>query len=155
MVLITSLGKKGKVKDAIKKMSHRILEISLSAFNEECIFWSILFLIVIPVGKKSIELERKRLSQPKPKPKKKKKPTSRVPVKQELYDGNEEESIREGSGPVENGVSDQEREEEAQEPEVPCGVAPLGMWPNSESPTLGIHSHHQKTKPRPYFSYLV
>ncbi|XP_036766192.2 gem-associated protein 5 isoform X2 [Manis pentadactyla] len=78
-----------------------------------------------PQGKKSIELERKRLSQPKPKPKKKKKPTSRVPVKQELYDGNEEESIREGSGPVENGVSDQEREEEAQEPEVPCGVAPL------------------------------
>ncbi|KAK2494064.1 hypothetical protein MC885_020609 [Smutsia gigantea] len=78
-----------------------------------------------PQGKKSIELEKKRLSQLKPKPKKKKKPTSRVPVKPELCDGNEEESVREGSGPVENGVSDQEGEEEAREPEVPCGVAPL------------------------------
>ncbi|XP_014685583.3 gem-associated protein 5 isoform X2 [Equus asinus] len=76
-----------------------------------------------PQGKKSIELEKKRLSQPKPKPKKKKKLTSRVPVKQELCDGNEEESTRESSGPVENGVSDQEAEEEAREPELPCEVA--------------------------------
>uniref|UniRef100_A0A8C0LD63 Gem nuclear organelle associated protein 5 n=1 Tax=Canis lupus dingo TaxID=286419 RepID=A0A8C0LD63_CANLU len=70
-----------------------------------------------PQGKKSIELEKKRLSQPKPKPKKKKKPTSRAPIKQEVCDGNEDESIRESSGPVENGVSDQEGEEEAREPE--------------------------------------
>lgn len=76
-----------------------------------------------PQGKKSIELEKKRLSQPKPKLKKKKKPTSRVPIKQELYDGNEEDSMRESAGPVENGsVSDQEGEEEAQGPELPCGV---------------------------------
>uniref|UniRef100_A0AC11C848 Gem nuclear organelle associated protein 5 n=1 Tax=Ovis aries TaxID=9940 RepID=A0AC11C848_SHEEP len=75
-----------------------------------------------PQGKKSIELEKKRLSQPKPKPKKKKKPTLRVPVKQELCDGNEEESVKESLGPVENGVSDQETEEEAREPEPPCGV---------------------------------
>uniref|UniRef100_A0A452G6L8 Gem nuclear organelle associated protein 5 n=1 Tax=Capra hircus TaxID=9925 RepID=A0A452G6L8_CAPHI len=73
-----------------------------------------------PQGKKSIELEKKRLSQPKPKPKKKKKPTLRVPVKQELCDGNEEESVKESLGPVENGVSDQETEEEAREPEPPC-----------------------------------
>uniref|UniRef100_A0A8C7EUY5 Gem nuclear organelle associated protein 5 n=1 Tax=Neovison vison TaxID=452646 RepID=A0A8C7EUY5_NEOVI len=84
---------------------------------------SVLVLTVIPLGKKSIELEKKRLSQPKPKPKKKKKPTSRAPVKQEVYDGNEDESIRESSGPVENGVSDQEGEEEAREPEFPSGVA--------------------------------
>ncbi|CAD7675427.1 unnamed protein product [Nyctereutes procyonoides] len=76
-----------------------------------------------PQGKKSIELEKKRLSQPKPKPKKKKKPTSRAPIKQEVCDGNEDESIRESSGPVENGVSDQEGEEEAREPEFPGGVA--------------------------------
>ncbi|XP_036900726.1 gem-associated protein 5 [Sturnira hondurensis] len=76
-----------------------------------------------PQGKKSIELEKKRLSQPKPKPKKKKRPTSRVSVKQDLYDGNEEEGLRESAGPVENGsVSDQEGEEEAPEPESPCGV---------------------------------
>ncbi|XP_032481446.1 gem-associated protein 5 isoform X2 [Phocoena sinus] len=75
-----------------------------------------------PQGKKNIELEKKRLSQPKPKPKKKKKPILRVPVKQELCDGNEEESVKESSGPVENGVSDQETEEEAREPELPCGV---------------------------------
>uniref|UniRef100_A0A452G6J1 Gem-associated protein 5 n=1 Tax=Capra hircus TaxID=9925 RepID=A0A452G6J1_CAPHI len=75
-----------------------------------------------PQGKKSIELEKKRLSQPKPKPKKKKKPTLRVPVKQELCDGNEEESVKESLGPVENGVSDQETEEEAREPEPPCGI---------------------------------
>ncbi|KAF6280708.1 gem nuclear organelle associated protein 5 [Rhinolophus ferrumequinum] len=76
-----------------------------------------------PQGKKSIELEKKRLSQPKPKLKKKKKPTSRAPIKQELYDGNEEDSMRESAGPVENGgVSDQEGEEEAQGPELPCGV---------------------------------
>ncbi|XP_037654670.1 LOW QUALITY PROTEIN: gem-associated protein 5 [Choloepus didactylus] len=76
-----------------------------------------------PQGKKSIELEKKRLSQPKPKPKKKKKPTSRMPIKQESFDGNEEESIKENSGPVENGVSDQEGEEEALEPEPPCSLA--------------------------------
>ncbi|VTJ51534.1 Hypothetical predicted protein [Marmota monax] len=52
-----------------------------------------------PQGKKSIELEKKRLSQPKPKAKKKKKPTFRVPVKQESFDGNEEEGIKENSGP--------------------------------------------------------
>ncbi|XP_035145250.1 gem-associated protein 5 isoform X2 [Callithrix jacchus] len=77
-----------------------------------------------PQGKKSIELEKKRLSQPKPKPKKKKKPTLRTPVKLESIDGNEEESMKENSGPVENGVSDQEGEEEAREPELPCGLAP-------------------------------
>ncbi|XP_020761306.2 gem-associated protein 5 isoform X1 [Odocoileus virginianus] len=75
-----------------------------------------------PQGKKSIELEKKRLSQPKPKPKKKKKPTLRVPVRQELCDGNEEESVKESLGPIENGVSDQETEEEVREPEPPCGV---------------------------------
>lgn len=91
---------------------------------------------MIPLGKKSIELEKKRLSQPKPKPKKKKKPTSRAPVKQEVYDGNEDESIRESSGPVENGVSDQEGEEEAREPEFPSGVASVGMWPNPVFPRL-------------------
>ncbi|XP_076993601.1 gem-associated protein 5 isoform X2 [Tamandua tetradactyla] len=78
-----------------------------------------------PQGKKSIELEKKRLSQPKPKPKKKKKPTLRMPIKQESYDGNEEESIKENSGPAENGVSDQEGEEEAQEPEHPCSLASM------------------------------
>ncbi|XP_064222623.1 gem-associated protein 5 isoform X1 [Aotus nancymaae] len=77
-----------------------------------------------PQGKKSIELEKKRLSQPKPKPKKKKKPTLRTLVKLESIDGNEEESMKENSGPVENGVSDQEGEEEAREPELPCGLAP-------------------------------
>ncbi|XP_053423075.1 gem-associated protein 5 isoform X2 [Nycticebus coucang] len=70
-----------------------------------------------PQGKKSIELEKKRLSQPKPKPKKKKKPTSRAPVKLDLIDGNEEENN------VENGVSDQDGEEDAQEPELPCSLA--------------------------------
>lgn len=85
---------------------------------------------MISIGKKNIELEKKRLSQPKPKPKKKKKPILRVPVKQELCDGNEEESVKESSGPVENGVSDQETEEEAREPELPCGVTSAGMWPN-------------------------
>ncbi|MEJ1272971.1 gem nuclear organelle associated protein 5 [Cricetulus griseus] len=72
-----------------------------------------------PQGKKCIELEKKRLSQPKPKLKKKKKPTLRLPVKQDSSIGNEEESIRENSGPIENGVSDQDGEEEAQEPELP------------------------------------
>ncbi|XP_012508635.1 PREDICTED: gem-associated protein 5 [Propithecus coquereli] len=76
-----------------------------------------------PQGKKSIELEKKRLSQPKPKPKKKKKPTLRAPVKLDSMDGNEEESVKENLGPVENGVSDQEGEEEAQEPELPCSLA--------------------------------
>nr|XP_012610926.2 gem-associated protein 5 [Microcebus murinus]XP_020139282.1 gem-associated protein 5 [Microcebus murinus] len=75
-----------------------------------------------PQGKKSIELEKKRLSQPKPKPKKKKKPILRAPVKLDSMDGNEEESVKENLGPVENGVSDQEGEEEAQEPELPCNL---------------------------------
>uniref|UniRef100_A0A8C7BNC0 Gem nuclear organelle associated protein 5 n=1 Tax=Neovison vison TaxID=452646 RepID=A0A8C7BNC0_NEOVI len=100
---------------------------------------SVLVLTVIPLGKKSIELEKKRLSQPKPKPKKKKKPTSRAPVKQEVYDGNEDESIRESSGPVENGVSDQEGEEEAREPEFPSGVASVGIEPVTCTPvSLGF-----------------
>ncbi|KAM6224638.1 gem-associated protein 5 [Rhynchocyon petersi] len=76
-----------------------------------------------PQGKKSIELEKKRLSQPKAKLKKKKKPVSRVPVKQESCEGNEDENLKESSGPVENGVSDQEGEEEAQQPEEPCSLA--------------------------------
>lgn len=76
-----------------------------------------------PQGKKSIELEKKRLSQPKPKPKKKKRPAPRVSVRQDLCDGNEEEGLQESGGPVENGgVSDQEGEEEAPEPELPRGV---------------------------------
>uniref|UniRef100_A0A452T6V0 Gem nuclear organelle associated protein 5 n=1 Tax=Ursus maritimus TaxID=29073 RepID=A0A452T6V0_URSMA len=95
-----------------------------------------------PQGKKSIELEKKRLSQPKPKPKKKKKPTSRAPIKQEVYDGNEDESIRESSGPVENGVSDQEGEEEAREPEFPSGVASVGMWPNPASSSGGLYCYY-------------
>lgn len=126
-----------------KKSNEGLEMISQSAFNQQYIFQSILFLLLlffffaIPLGKKSIELEKKRLSQPKPKPKKKKKLTSRVSVKQELYDGNEEESIRESAGPVENGsVSDQEGEEEAREPELPCGVASVGMCPSPMSPTL-------------------
>lgn len=88
-----------------------------------CAFFVFSF-IAIPIGKKSIELEKKRLSQPKPKPKKKKRPTLRVPVRQDLCDGNEEEGLRESGGPVENGgsVSDLEGEEEAPEPELPCGV---------------------------------
>ncbi|XP_004485370.2 gem-associated protein 5 isoform X2 [Dasypus novemcinctus] len=76
-----------------------------------------------PQGKKSIELEKKRLSQPKPKPKKKKKATSRIPIKQESFEGTEEESIKDNSGPTENGVSDQEGEEEAPEPESPRSLA--------------------------------
>ncbi|KAM7142729.1 gem-associated protein 5 isoform 1-T1 [Molossus nigricans] len=83
-----------------------------------------------PQGKKSIELEKKRLSQPKPKPKKKKKLTSRTSVKQELCDGNEEESVRESSGPTENGsVSDQEGEEEARQPELPCVASVVSREP--------------------------
>lgn len=78
------------------------------------------------VGKKGIELEKKRLSQPKPKPKKKKKPTSQVPVKQESFEGNEEENTKENAVPVENGVSDPECEEEAQELEMPCELTPVG-----------------------------
>ncbi|XP_012664133.1 gem-associated protein 5 isoform X2 [Otolemur garnettii] len=75
-----------------------------------------------PQGKKSIELEKKRLSQPKPKPKKKKKLTSRAPVKLDSVDGNEENNV-ENLGPVENGVSDQDGEEDAPEPELPCSLA--------------------------------
>ncbi|XP_060054020.1 gem-associated protein 5 isoform X2 [Erinaceus europaeus] len=76
-----------------------------------------------PQGKKSIELEKKRLSQPKPKPKKKKKPTLRMPVKQDSGEGQEEESLRESLGPVENGMSDPEAEEDIQEPGSPCTPA--------------------------------
>lgn len=101
------------------------------------------FFIVIPIGKKSIELEKKRLSLPKPKPKKKKKLTSRVSVKQELYDGNEDESVRESAGPVENGsLSDQEGEEEAREPELPCSVASIGMCRVTNS--LGLNTRKLK-----------
>lgn len=87
---------------------------------------------MVPTGKKSIELEKKRLSQPKPKPKKKKKPNLRGPVKQELLDGTEEESLKENLEPVENGVSDQEGEEEAQEPDPPRNLGSEGMH-------LGVH----------------
>nr|XP_045008009.1 gem-associated protein 5 isoform X2 [Jaculus jaculus] len=81
-----------------------------------------------PQGKKSIELEKKRLSQPKQKPKKKKKPTSRAPLKQESPGGNEDESPKESEkgAPLENGVSDQDQdcEDDAREPEPPCSLAP-------------------------------
>lgn len=53
-----------------------------------------------------------------------------MPTKQEFCDRNEEESIKESSGPVENGVSDQETEEEVREPEPPCGDTPTGRWQN-------------------------
>ncbi|XP_075397994.1 gem-associated protein 5 isoform X3 [Tenrec ecaudatus] len=74
-----------------------------------------------PQGKKSIELEKKRFTQLKAKPKKKKKPPTRVPVKQESLDGNEE-IRKESPGPVENGFSDAEGEADAGEPEVPCSL---------------------------------
>ncbi|KAM5299988.1 gem-associated protein 5 isoform 2-T2 [Ctenodactylus gundi] len=78
-----------------------------------------------PQGKKSIELEKKRLSQPKPKPKKKKKPTLRAAVTQESFEGNGDESAKENILPAENGVSDQEGEEDAPEPDAPCDLAPV------------------------------
>lgn len=78
------------------------------------------------VGKKCVELEKKRLSQPKPKLKKKKKPTLRLPGKQDSSIVTEDESSRETSGPVENGVSDQDGEEETQEPELP--PSPVGRY---------------------------
>ncbi|XP_010637972.1 gem-associated protein 5 isoform X3 [Fukomys damarensis] len=87
-----------------------------------------------PQGKKSIELEKKRLSQPKPKPKKKKKPTSQMPIKQESFEGHEEDSTKENTGPVENGLSDQEGEEEgppALTPTVPR--EPVMCTPTSSS----------------------
>ncbi|XP_017655904.1 gem-associated protein 5 isoform X1 [Nannospalax galili] len=75
-----------------------------------------------PQGKKSIELEKKRLSQPKPKLKKKKKPTLWLPVKQNSPEGDEDEDTKENySGPVENGVLDQDVEEESQKQ---CILAP-------------------------------
>jgi hypothetical protein len=106
----------------LEKKGKRIRRLSIKN-----IYFNVYFFILVFVGKKSVELEKKRLSQPKPKPKKKKKPTLRVPVKQESFDGNEEESMKENSVPVENGVSDQEGEEEAQEPESPCGLTSVGM----------------------------
>uniref|UniRef100_A0A8C5KVW7 Gem nuclear organelle associated protein 5 n=1 Tax=Jaculus jaculus TaxID=51337 RepID=A0A8C5KVW7_JACJA len=82
-----------------------------------------------PQGKKSIELEKKRLSQPKQKPKKKKKPTSRAPLKQESPGGNEDESPKESEkgAPLENGVSDQDQdcEDDAREPEPPFSGEPV------------------------------
>ncbi|XP_015858979.1 gem-associated protein 5 isoform X3 [Peromyscus maniculatus bairdii] len=91
-----------------------------------------------PQGKKCIELEKKRLSQPKPKLKKKKKPTFRLPAKQDSSIGNEEESARENSGPVENGVSDQDAEEEAQEPELPPSPVVSGEAVSCTAVSLGF-----------------
>ncbi|XP_027697804.1 gem-associated protein 5 isoform X2 [Vombatus ursinus] len=77
-----------------------------------------------PQGKKGIELEKKRLSQPKPKIKKKKKLTGKVAAKQEVIDVvDEEDCTKDSSLPIENGVSDQEGEDEAQEPEIPNGTS--------------------------------
>ncbi|XP_043845101.1 gem-associated protein 5 [Dromiciops gliroides] len=77
-----------------------------------------------PQGKKSIELEKKRLSQPKPKIKKKKKLTGKVATKQEVIDVVDgEDCTKDSSLPIENGVSDQEGEEEVQEPEIPNGIS--------------------------------
>lgn len=83
-----------------------------------------------PQGKKSLELEKKRLSQPPPKSKKKKKPTTlKGPMNE---DGD--------TAPVENGVSEPEAEAEAPEPGPPstlphmvsrepvtCPPIPLGL----------------------------
>ena len=93
------------------------------ASDSQCIL-SIFNFIVFFVWKKCIELEKNRLSQFKPKLKKKKKPTLRLPVKQDSSVGNEDESVKENSGPAENGLSDQDGEEEAQEPELP--PSPVG-----------------------------
>nr|XP_021516105.1 gem-associated protein 5 isoform X2 [Meriones unguiculatus] len=91
-----------------------------------------------PQGKKSIELEKKRLSQPKPKLKKKKKPNPRLPIKQDSSIGTEDESVRENSGPVENGVSDQDGEEEAQEPELPPSPVVCGEPASCTAVSLGF-----------------
>lgn len=48
----------------------------------------------------------------------------RLPIKQDSSIGNEDESVRENLAPVENGLSDQDGEEEAQEPELP--PSPVG-----------------------------
>ncbi|XP_028905492.1 gem-associated protein 5 isoform X1 [Ornithorhynchus anatinus] len=77
-----------------------------------------------PQGKKSIELEKKRIAQPKSKFKKKKKPIGKIPTKQELNEMvNGGENVRESLVPVENGVSDQEGEEESDEQTIPNGIS--------------------------------
>ncbi|XP_005350354.1 gem-associated protein 5 [Microtus ochrogaster] len=91
-----------------------------------------------PQGKKCVELEKKRLSQPKPKLKKKKKPTLRLPGKQDSSIVTEDESSRETSGPVENGVSDQDGEEEAQEPELPPSPVVSGEAVSCIAVSLGV-----------------
>ncbi|CAH6786315.1 Gemin5 [Phodopus roborovskii] len=91
-----------------------------------------------PQGKKCIELEKKRLSQPKPKLKKKKKPALRLPVKQDSSIGNEDESSRENSGPIENGVSDQDGEEEAQELELPPSPVVAGEAVSCTAVSIGF-----------------
>ncbi|XP_044306963.1 gem-associated protein 5 isoform X3 [Varanus komodoensis] len=70
------------------------------------------------VGKKSIELEKKRNTQMKPKAKKKKKPSGKLPSTQDVNDWlnggeNAKETLLE-----ENGMSDQEGEKEQQEQET-------------------------------------
>jgi len=71
------------------------------------------------IGKKSIELEKKRSIQPKVKAKKKKKPVGRSPAKQDQSDAvNGDESMKD-TLLEENGVSDHEGEKEAQETELP------------------------------------
>lgn len=99
-----------------------------------------------PQGKKSIELEKKRLSQPKPKPKKKKKPTARAPAKQEMLDGTEEESVKDNSDPVENGVSDAEGEEDAQDPEPPCSPASASVVSREPVVCTAVSSGVEKSK---------
>jgi len=65
------------------------------------------------IGKKSIELEKKRSIQPKVKAKKKKKPVGRSPAKQDQSDAvNGDESMKD-TLLEENGVSDHEGEKEA------------------------------------------
>ncbi|XP_031206724.1 gem-associated protein 5 isoform X3 [Mastomys coucha] len=91
-----------------------------------------------PQGKKCIELEKKRLSQFKPKLKKKKKPTLRLPVKQDSSIGNEDESVKENLGPLENGLSDQDGEEEAQEPELPPSPMVYGEPVSCTAVSLGF-----------------
>ncbi|XP_057631235.1 gem-associated protein 5 isoform X1 [Chionomys nivalis] len=97
-----------------------------------------------PQGKKCVELEKKRLSQPKPKLKKKKKPTLRLPGKQDSSIVTEDESSRETSVPVENGVSDQDGEEEAQEPELPPSPVVPGEAVSCISVSLGNRNEKSK-----------
>lgn len=78
------------------------------------------------IGKKSIELEKKRSIQPKVKAKKKKKPIGKSPAKQDLSDVmNGDESVKDVLL-EENGVSDHEGEKEAQEMELPDKVSAPG-----------------------------